>query len=100
MSPIGLNSVTLRRSARSDEPRRATARAPRPHPSRLAPLAPQDDGTRGLQRQRAGHAALIGPAYCALALFRGRDLFDRRFFGSFTLRLFAMHLGVVEELGD
>ena len=37
-----VSSVTLRCSSRSGEPRRATARAV--HPSRLATLAPQDDG--------------------------------------------------------
>ena len=40
----GERSVTLRCSARSAEPRRATAAALGPHPSRLASLAPQDDG--------------------------------------------------------
>jgi dihydroxy-acid dehydratase len=39
-----MGAVTLRCSARSAEPRRATARAPRPHPSRAATRPSQDDG--------------------------------------------------------
>src|SRR5690348_13610910 len=55
-------TVTLRRSARSAEPRRATAKvmplarrdaASADHPSRLASLAPQDDGSGFL---RFGHS--------------------------------------------
>src|SRR5712692_9577260 len=49
-----------------------------------------------LARERAEvdyDAALIGLA--RYALLRGRDLFDRRLFGFFALRL-----GLVEELGD
>ncbi len=44
VSAAPLLSVILRRSAQSDEPRRTTATAPRPHPSRAATRPPQDDG--------------------------------------------------------